>query len=63
MGVDDKFQELPLRQIPRADVAEVCVQSVLLPESDNRFLGPSSLHVSLLPLQSGEVFKASVGKS
>eukprot|EP00884_Botryococcus_braunii_P014992 jgi/Botrbrau1/23494/Bobra.106_1s0045.1 len=36
MDVDDKFQELPLRLIPRADVAEVCVQSILLPESDNR---------------------------
>jgi hypothetical protein len=36
MDLDDKFQEMPLRLIPRADVAEICVQSVLLPESDNR---------------------------
>ncbi|CAM9798633.1 unnamed protein product, partial [Phaeothamnion confervicola] len=36
VGVDDELLKLPRRSIPRADVAEVCVQSLGLKEAINR---------------------------
>ena len=36
MGVDDEFMESGNTKIPRADVAELCVQSLTLPEASNR---------------------------
>lgn len=38
MGIDDKFLDQKARSIPRADVAEVMVQSLLLPVARNRAL-------------------------
>jgi hypothetical protein len=36
LGVDDELLKLKVRRIPRADVAELCIQSILLPEADKR---------------------------
>eukprot|EP00884_Botryococcus_braunii_P014981 jgi/Botrbrau1/23484/Bobra.106_1s0036.2 len=36
LGVDDELLKLAVRRIPRADVAELCVQAIVLPEADNR---------------------------
>lgn len=38
MGVDDELMEGENRRIPRADVAELAVQSLYLPEASNRCL-------------------------
>jgi hypothetical protein len=36
ISVDDKFMKRKVRSIPRADVAELCVQSLGVPEAKNR---------------------------
>ena len=36
LGTDDKFLDRKKRSITRADVAELCVQSLLVPEARNR---------------------------
>jgi hypothetical protein len=36
ISVDDKFMDLPKRSIPRADVAELCIQCLHIPEAKNR---------------------------
>ena len=36
LGVDDQLLAASPRSIPRADVAELCVQALLLPEARNR---------------------------
>ena len=37
LGVDDVLLKRPKRSIPRADVAELAVQSLSLPEAENRY--------------------------
>ena len=37
LGVDDELLKRPKRSIPRADVAELAVQSLILPEAENRY--------------------------
>ena len=37
LGVDDKLLERPKRSIPRADVAELAVQSLIVSEAENRY--------------------------
>ena len=37
LGVDDELLKRPKRSIPRADVAELAVQSLVLPEAENRY--------------------------
>ena len=36
IGVDDELMKGTSRRIPRADVAELCIQSLTLPEASNR---------------------------
>ena len=36
LGVDDQLLAASPRSIPRADVAELCVQALLVPEARNR---------------------------
>ena len=46
IGVDDKLpKETQTRTIPRADVAELCIQSLSIPEASNRC---DSFHSSAL---------------
>jgi len=43
VDVDDKLLERKVRSIPRADVAEVCVQCLSIPETENRAFDVISL--------------------
>lgn len=45
VGVDDELMKSDNRSIPRADVAELCIQSLLLPAASNRCTR-SILHAS-----------------
>lgn len=36
MGIDDTLMENKKKSIPRADVAELCIQALQLPEYRNR---------------------------
>jgi hypothetical protein len=38
ISVDDKFMKRKARSIPRADVAELCFQSLSIPEAKNRYI-------------------------
>lgn len=49
IGVDDELLSASPRSIPRADVAELCVQALLLPEAYNRCLALYSHWVYTVP--------------
>lgn len=51
LGVDDELLKSATRRIPRADVAELCVQSLLLPEADNRCGTPADSLQSMLDIE------------
>ena len=48
LGVDDQLLAASPRSIPRADVAELCVQALLLPEARNRRVSSRKQAVELL---------------
>lgn len=48
LGVDDQLLAASPRSIPRADVAELCVQALLLPEARNRRVSNKKQTMELL---------------
>jgi hypothetical protein len=53
LGVDDELLKSKTRRIPRADVAELSVQSLVLPEADNRYLHSAPSSSTTCSLMSG----------
>ena len=45
VGIDDTLLKRKVRSIPREDVAELCIQSLELPEAENRSFDAISLPV------------------